>query len=105
MPPEGTSGPAPGQGTKKERFKSRRIMCRPTHRPTVGRLSTDCRPTVDCQSTVGRCVDRHFFADSRPTVGGEDDSRSTVGPQSVDSRSTVDRQEAKVHMSRPDDGE
>ena len=62
---------------------------RPTHRPTVGRLSTDYRPTVDRLSTSCRpTVDRQS-TDSRLQSASTD---STVwGRLSVASRSPVGR--------------
>ena len=44
--------------------------CRPTHRPTVGRLSTDCRPTVDRLSTDCRPIVDRLSTDCRPTSLG-----------------------------------
>ena len=83
------------------------ILHRP-HYHTVGRPSTDSRPTVvlatDYRSTVGRLsvtkcrptvgwpIGRPS-TDCRPTVGRLSvDGQPTVGRQSVDSRSTVSRQ-------------
>ena len=75
-------------------FSPLSVDCRPTHRPTVGWPSADSLPTVDRQSVDSRAmgqptVGRHFVTDSRPTVGGEDDRRSTVGRLLADCRPTV----------------
>ena len=78
---------------------------RPTHRPTVDRLSTDSRPTVDRQSTdcrlivyrqstdsrstVGRWVNRQSADILSPTVDRQSVARTTVGRLSADCRPTV----------------
>ena len=61
---------------------------------------TDCRPTVGRLSTVGRRGDRpstDSSSESIPTVG---QLSTDCGRLSVDSRPTVDRLRAKVHLIR-----